>query len=330
MEFRRQLSTGSLILMGTGGAIGSGILFSTAGMTALAGPAVVAAWILGGIFYAFIGLTYVDLSFRYPEAGGPSRYSLYTHGRPTNLLNALADLIWYLFVPPIEALAATEGLNLVYPHFVTAKGSPTLLGAGVAIVLMLLFFPFNYFGIRVFSQSTNLLGAIKIALYVLVALGFVAFAHFGNFGSYGGFAPFGISGIFSAIPLAMFAFGGIRVIPDYAEEVRRPRDLRNAILWTVLAQTLAYILFAVAFVVSLAWTRLALHPGAWAPVSKLPGNPFLVIARHTGGGWLIGFTMVIAIIWPLHHRLHLPGRRLARSLRHGSHRIGEPAHGGAQ
>jgi L-asparagine transporter-like permease len=50
MELRRQLTTSSLVILGTGGAIGSGILFSTAGTAALAGPAVVAAWIVGGIF----------------------------------------------------------------------------------------------------------------------------------------------------------------------------------------------------------------------------------------------------------------------------------------
>lgn len=298
MELKRHLSTVDLIIMGVAGAVGTGVLFSSTKMAAVAGPAVVVAWILGGIFYTFIGLTYVELSYLYPEAGGPSRYSLYTHGKATNLINALSDLIWYLFIPPIEALAAAEGINYFYPHFVNAQGNPTTLGAIVAAVLMLLFFPFNYYGVRAFSRSTNALGAIKLLLYVLVAVGFVAFAKFGNFTQYGGFLPLGGAGIFTAIPLAMFAYGGIRVIPDYAEETRRPEDLRKSIILTVIGQTAIYVLFAVAFVASLEWSRLSLSPGAWGDVTKLAGNPFLVIAQHGAGGWLIAITAVIAILGP--------------------------------
>lgn len=298
MELKRHLSGFGLITMGIGGAIGTGILFSTAGMAALAGPGVILAWIIGGIFYTFIGLTYVELGLRYPEAGGPSRYSLYTHGHATNLLNALSDLIWYLFIPPVEALAAAEGINYFYPHLVNAQGNPTVLGAIVAVVLMLLFFPFNYFGIRIFSRSTNWLGSAKIVLYVLAALGFIGFAHFSNFTAFGGFTPFGLTGVFAAVPLAMFAFGGIRVIPDFAEETQRPEDLRRSILITIVGQTIIYLLFSVAFVAALNWSQLSLHPGAWSSASSLAGNPFLVIAQHGSAGWLIAITVIIAILGP--------------------------------
>ena len=35
------------------------------------------------------------------EAGGPSRYLIYSHSVLTNLINANADLMWYLFHPPL-------------------------------------------------------------------------------------------------------------------------------------------------------------------------------------------------------------------------------------
>jgi len=300
MQLKRHLSTFSLLVMGIAGAVGTGVLFSNAGMAAIAGPSVILAWIIGAIFYSFIGFTFVELSLLYPEAGGPSRYSLYTHGKVSNLINAFSDLIWYLFIPPVEALASAEGLNLIYPHLVNSQGNPTTLGAIVAVILMLLFFPFNYFGIRAFSRSTNVLGVIKLLIYLLVALGFLfTFAQFHNFSSFGGFAPFGITGIFAAIPLAMFAFGGIRVLPDYAEETHDPRQLQRSIIWTIIGQTIIYVLFAIAFIASLNWSQLALHPGSWASVSKLPGNPFLVIAQHSSAAfWLTALTTVIAILGP--------------------------------
>lgn len=299
VALQRKLSNADMIVLGVGGAVGTGVLFSSAGMAADAGPAVVLAWILGGIFYAFIGLTFVELGILYPEAGGPSRYSLYTHGRAANLINAFSDLIWYLFIPPVEALAAAEGLNYFYPHLVNAQGAPTTAGAVVGALLMLLFLPFNYYGIKAFSRFTNALGGIKLVLYVLAALGFISFARFGNFTQYrGGFAPFGLAGIFAAIPLAMFAFGGIRVIPDYAEEAQQPRDMRHSIMVTVVGQTIIYLLFSVAFVAALNWSRLGLKPGHWPSVTTIPGNPFLVIASHTSVTWLIILTVIIAIVGP--------------------------------
>ncbi len=297
-QLQRGLSLWNLVILGVAGAVGTGVLFSTAGMAALAGPGVIFAWLIGAIMYAFVGLTYVELGQVYPEAGGPSRYSLYTHGRATNMINAFSDLIWYLFIPPIEALATVEGINYFWPHFITAHGNPTTLGGIAGAVLMLLFLPFNYYGIKAFARSTNLLGIVKVVLYGLAAIGFITFARFANFNHYGGWVPFGFSGLWAAIPLGMFAFGSIRVIPDYAEEVHRPKDIGRAIIWVVLGQTVIYILFAIGFLTSLNWSAVKLHPGAWSSISSLPGNPFLTIASAAHAGWLIALTAVIAIVGP--------------------------------
>ena len=297
-KLRRGLSRLDLVVLGVAGAVGTGVLFSSAGMTAVAGPGVVLGWLIGGIFYLFVGLTYAELSMAYPEAGGPSRYSVYTHGRAPNLINAFSDLIWYLFIPPIEALASVEGVNYFYPHLLTASGSPNTLGAILGVVFMLLFLPFNYYGIRAFARSTTSLGIVKLVLYLLVAIGFISLAHFHNFTGFGGFVPFGLSGVFAAIPLAMFAYGGIRVIPDYAEESNDKRSLGPSIIWTVIGQTIIYLLFAVAFLAALNWHTLALKVGQWASVSSIPGNPFLVIAGRANLGWLIVLTTVIAVLGP--------------------------------
>ncbi len=297
-ELRRGLSRSQLIVLGIAGAVGTGALFSTAGRAALAGPGVVLSWLIGAIMYTFIGLTYVDLALLYPEAGGPSRYSLYTHGATANMIGAFSDLIWYLFIPPIEALATVEGANYFYPHLVAATGAPTVLGAVLGVVVMLLFVPFNYYGVKAFGQSTNGLGIIKLVLYVLVAIGFVSFARFANFSTYGGLVPFGASGVIGAIPLAMFAFGGIRVIPDYAEEAHQHQDMRSSIIWAVIGQSIIYLLFAVAFVASINWAADGLKSGAWASVATLPGNPFLVIAQHGNIAWLVVLTVIIAIVGP--------------------------------
>ena len=162
MEPRRHLRT--IGLLGIAGAVSTGVMFSGAKMAAFAGPTLVLGWILGGIFYAVIGLTYVDLSLLYPEAVGPSHFSFYTHGKATNVIDAISDLIWYLFIPPIGALAAAEGINYFSSYLANSQGNLTTLGAITAALLLVVSFPFDYFGIPAFSRSTNLFGTLKMAL----------------------------------------------------------------------------------------------------------------------------------------------------------------------
>ncbi|MCF8564033.1 APC family permease [Alicyclobacillus tolerans] len=297
-ELKKGLSTADQVVLGISGTVGTGVLFSTAGMAAIAGPGVVLAWILGGVMYTFVVFTYVELGQLYPEAGGPARYSLYTYGRVTNLINAFSNLIWYLFIPPIEALAIVEGVNYFWPHLINSHGNPTALGGILGAVFLLIFVPFNYFGVKSFARSTNLLGVIKLILYILAAIGFVTFAHFANFTHFGGFMPFGMNGVWAAIPLGMFAYGGIRVIVDYSEEIKRPEHLRRSLMWVIIGQTLVYVLFAVAFVVSLNWSQLKLQSGAWGSISHIAGNPFLTIAGAAHASWLIPVTIAIALIGP--------------------------------
>ena len=300
-KLKKELSLFQLTIIGIVGAVGTGILFSSAGMAGVAGPASIFSWVIGGLMYASIAYTYVELSNTWPEAGGPTRYSLYTHGRFTNLINAFNDLIWYLFIPPVEALAVVEGLNFIFPTLIAASGAPTLLGAIVGVILLLLFIPFNYFGVRAFGKSTSLFGVVKLIFYLLVGFGVIAiFFNTKNFFGYsGGFAPFGAAGIFLAIPLAMFAYGGIRVVPDYAEEVKNKNILPKAIGYTVLGQTLIYILFSAALIGGIAWGVSGLPAaGNWAGVGQIVGNPFVILSNALHNNILLVLVLIVGIIGP--------------------------------
>lgn len=70
-HLHRELGKRELIIIGIGGAVGTGVLFGTAGMAAVAGPGVILAWVIGALMYLTVGLTYIDLSYLYPEEGGP-------------------------------------------------------------------------------------------------------------------------------------------------------------------------------------------------------------------------------------------------------------------
>lgn len=300
-SLRRELSFLEILIAGIVGAVGTGVLFAPAQMAVDAGPSLVVAWILGAVFYTFISIPIIELALTWPEAGGPARYPLYTHGNTLNLISSFMNLVWYLFIPPIEALATVEGLSFIFPSLIVPHTTiPTLQGAAVGTLLLLFFVPFNYFGVKAFGKATASVGIIKLLVYVAAALA-LAFAFFDvrNFTAVkGGFMPFGFSGIFLAIPFAMFAYGGIRVIPDFAEEVKDKSFLGKAILLTVLGQTLFYILFSVIFIGGLKWSALSIAPGNWTAVSSLPGNPFVDLAKAARSSLALYLTLVVAILGP--------------------------------
>lgn len=115
-ELRKQLTLYQLIIMGVSGSLGNGALFGTIKMVGRAGSGAFVAFFASALIYGCIAVVYMELSRVIPEAGGPTRYSLYSHGRFTNIINAFADLTYLIFIPPIEAISIVAGLNADRNH----------------------------------------------------------------------------------------------------------------------------------------------------------------------------------------------------------------------
>ncbi len=295
-RLRRELSLFQLVIIGVVGALGNGALFGTVGMVALAGPGAIIGFIFGGIIYTSVGFTYMELARVHPEAGGPTRFSLYTHGRLTNLLNSLADLTWYIFIPPIEAVSIVAGLDYFFGGLLTSSGYPTMTGSLIGLALMLAFVPFNYFGVRRFGASTKYLGVVKLIFYLAMSFGLIFLVfNWHNLSSFkGGFVPFGPIGILLAMPLAMYDFGGIRVIPDLAEEAKKPEIISRAVILTVIFETMIYISVAIAVIFSVNWSALGIVPGNWGALMNYSSgvNPFFVFAHSNN----LDIVFIIAVV----------------------------------
>lgn len=173
-QLRRGIGKLSLIPLGIGGSIAGAIIYGAQKAVATAGPAGLLAYAIAPFLYMTIALTYIDVAMDFPEAGGPSRFAIYSHGQATNLINSMSDLIWYLFLPPLEVYVFI-GLVVHYfmPSVLTASGNLSLLGGVMAVAVILLFVPINYFGIRAFTNIGDAVGWLKVALYVLMAVFFI-------------------------------------------------------------------------------------------------------------------------------------------------------------
>lgn len=299
-ELRRQLSLPAIAAIGIQGGLGTGAFFSTAAMAALAGPSAIVAYVIAGAIFSLISLSYLELVTHYPEAGGPARYGYYSHGPLGNLVSAVSSLIWYFFIPIIEAIATIEGLAYYVPGLLTREGNLTLVGGVLSMIVVAIGVPINYFGIKLFDRITNGLAWPKNVLYGVVVLAFliVLGRHASNFTSFGGFAPDGAKGILLAVPLGIFSFGGVRLIADYAGDSASIKGLRMAMVATLVVETVVLTLFAVAFVWGLDWKGVGIPVGDWAKVGSISGNPFTALASSGNAGWLIPLTVAAAILGP--------------------------------
>ncbi len=296
--FRRELNLLDLVMASMGAIIGSGWLFGAMRGAAIAGPAAVISWVIGGIAVILIGLVYAELGAMAPEPGALVRFPQYSHGTLVSLLLGWTAWIAYAAVVAIEAEAVVQYANNYVPGiYSTQTGVLTPLGLVIAAALLVLFFLLNYFGVRLFARINTTVTAIKfvmptLTMLLLLILGF----HAGNFSAAGGFAPAGTAGLLAAVSTGgvVFAYLGFRQAIDMAGEARNPqRDVPRAIIISIGIGIVLYVLLEIAFVGALPASLLA---GGWSKLSL--SAPYVDLATALGIGWLAFLLRVDAAISP--------------------------------
>lgn len=178
----------------------------------------VTALIIAAMYTAFI-FSFTELTTAIPHAGGPFAYSSRAFGEKGGLIAGLATLIEFVFAPPAIAMAIGAYLNVQYPAL-----DPRLAAVGAYITFMTL----NILGVKL-AATFELVVTVLAVLELLVFMGVVAPGFsFSNFALNGwaGSDTFGmpaITGIFAAIPFAIWFFLAIEGAAMAAEEANDPK-----------------------------------------------------------------------------------------------------------
>lgn len=296
-NLKRALSSRRAIIVSVMGGIGTGIFFSNIALISLAGPASMITWVIAWLLFAPLAVVIAELARVFPVSGSSTVAAAYSHGKIVGLIVGLANALWYIFIAGIEALAVVEGVDYYVPSLISSTGSPTVYGVILGVILLLIFIPINYFGMKSFSNITFFYGVIKwIWLAVVGFLFLLILMHGENFSNYGGSFPFGTQPLFLAVPTAMFGVGGARVISDFSEELHSTKQFLGIMFGNIIGQLSITLLFGFAFIGAISWAKLGLTPGNWAGLESLPGNPFITLSQHSGV--LLILTSVIAVASP--------------------------------
>ncbi len=164
------------------------------------------------LMYVTFIFSYTELTTSIPHAGGAFAYAYRALGPFGGLAAGYATLIDFLFATPAIAFALGAYLHFLWPFV------PVLYSA---LFFNVVFIVINILGVKesaTFSVFITILAVVELLLF----MGIVS-PHFkmNNFVSHP--MPFGWSGIFAALPYAVWFYLAIEGVAMVAEEVKEPK-----------------------------------------------------------------------------------------------------------
>lgn len=173
---------------------------------------------IAAMYTCFI-FSFTELTTAIPHAGGPFAYSRRAFGDTGGLIAGMATLIEFVFAPPAISMAIGAYLNVQFPDL-----NPKYAAVGAYLIFMGL----NILGVKL-AAAFELVVTVMAVGELLVFMGVVApgfsVSHFVANGWAGEntFSMTAVSGIFAAIPFAIWFFLAIEGAAMAAEEAKDPK-----------------------------------------------------------------------------------------------------------
>jgi AAT family amino acid transporter len=311
---RRGLSKAQIVMIGLGGAIGTGLFMGSGIAIGYAGPAVVLSYAIAGFVAIVMVFSLSEMAVVHPTAGSFGTYA-------EMYLNPWAGFVvrytyWIAQVIAIggESVAAGLYMTFWFPEVPVWVWS-------ISFCLILLYFN---------SRSVNHFGTIEfyfalikvVAIVLFIVLGCAAIFGFGRPGTGfhnltqlpGGFIPHGVSGVWMAVIVGIFSFNGIEVIAVTSGEAQDPQRAIPAALRTMVYRLfLFYILSLLIIVTTTPWTATG--------VKVVAQSPFVRVFSYAGvrnAAGIMNFVVISAALSSMNTNVYLCSRMLF-SLSRGSY-----------
>ena len=291
-QVKKHIGIYTLLGIGLGSIIGSGIFALPAAMGAVAGPGLILAIILAGFISIFFALAYAELGATYSIEGGPYAFPRLAMGNFIGFLMGWGYFI-YLFV----GTAAIIDIFVVYLGFyipgLAVGGTLTPTGIAIALVFLWAFTYVNIKGVKyggIYSLVTTIGKLIPLLLFFVVGLFFTKTTNFTPF------VPFGITGVTLAVTMFFWSYTGFEAIVVPAEEIDKPhKTIPLAMILTMIISTVVYLLIAFVFVGMIDWSSIGLSFKGWGGLEALSA-PLSDVSKGLNLGWLAAIATIGAII----------------------------------
>ena len=286
----RTLGWPSLVALGVGAIVGTGILTLIGVGADRAGPAVLLSFVVAGAICACAALCYAEMATMIPASGSAYTYSYAVLGEVFAWVVGWSLILEYSLVVASVAVGWSgyavgflNGLGIVVP---AALANGPALGGVVnlpAVLIIAVVAGLLLLGTRESARVNSVLVGLKIVTLALFV--FVALPHF-DAANLQPFAPYGFGstpgegglkyGVMGAAAIIFFAFYGFDAISTAAEEAKNPeRDLAIGIIGSMVACTVIYLVVAAAAVGAIGFTRFADSTEPLALILRELGQPLI-------------------------------------------------------
>ena len=290
-HLQRRLTPRHITFMALGMAIGAGLFLGSANAINLAGPSVLFAYMIGGAMIFVIMRALGEMAVHDPVAGSFSTYAHRYLGPFAGYLTGWNYWILMVGVGMAESTAVGIYMKQWFPHlpqWIWVFGSVAMIGG------------LNLMAVKVYGEMEFWFTLIKVVTVVLMILGGAGMIWLGwgnggqpvglaNLWSHGGWFPNGFTGMVLALPVVVFAFGGIETIGMAAGEAAQPERTIpravNSVLWRILI-----------FYVGALFVIMAIYP--WNRLGT-QGSPFVTTFDKLGipqAAGLINFVVITAAL----------------------------------
>ncbi|GGI09981.1 amino acid permease [Gottfriedia solisilvae] len=247
MELQKSLLPRHIRLMALGGAIGTGIFKGTSETVSIAGPAVIFSYLFAGLLLLVVMSAIAEMAIAYPGLNMKG-FIRKAFGKKVSFVIGWLYCFMWLVVCVIEVIAAGSFLQYWFPSM--SLWSLSFISAIFIVAI-------NLMNVKRYGEFEFWFAGIKITMIVLfIVLG--AGILFGiipsndtnymqNYIQYDGFFPHGWSGVFSALLIVIFSYGGSELIGLTLTETKDadkvlPKVIKGVIWRIVIFYTLPILI----------------------------------------------------------------------------------------
>jgi AAT family amino acid transporter len=270
-----------------GGAIGAGLFLGSGVAISRAGPALLIAYAAAGIVIFLMSRALGELALFHPVSGAFGEYASRYLGRQAGFITGWSYWLTWMLVGTAEI----TGIGVLMRHWYAGLSQwiPALAAVG-------LLYTVNMTTVKSFGELEYWLALVKVVTIVgllicgllILIFGFGSAGHhagLSNLWIYGGFFPHGWQGVLDALPVALFAFGGIEIIGLTAAETERPeRTLPRAINGVAYRILIFYIGSLTMIMLLYPWNAL-----------DSSRSPFILVLERMGFPAAAGLINVVVI-----------------------------------
>lgn len=303
---RRSLTKAQVVMIGLGGAIGTGLFMGSGLAVGYAGPAVIVSYVIAGFVAVVMVFSLSEMAVVHPTAGSFGTYA-------ETYLNPWAGFVvrytyWISQVIAIGGESVAAGLYMQYWF----PAVPVWMWA-LAFCLVMLYF--NSRSVGNFGTLEFWFALIKVVAIVLfIVLGAVSILGIGRHavgfhnltGLPGGFLPKGWAGLWMAVTVGIFSFNGIEVIAVTSGETENPKVAIPAALRTMVLRLFLFYVLAIAVIVTtIPWTDTG--------VAVVAQSPFVTVFQHSGirdAAGIMNFVVISAALSSMNTNVYLCSRML--------------------